>query len=89
MFDDVAFEIKTPFEEAHHNTVMVELDSGASFMISSKKSSTKDSMRLQVMKDYGLSKTVGGIFGQIIRPNGMSHYWWVIWVIWYDSYLQI
>ena len=71
IFDDVSFEIQTPLEEAHHNTVIVELDTGAAFMISSKKSTTKDSMRLQVMNDYGLSNNVGGIFGQIIRPNGL------------------
>ena len=49
-------------------SVLVELDSGAQFMISSKHS--KDSMKLQILRDYGLSKNIGGIIGQVIRPQG-------------------
>ena len=37
-------------------------------MISSK--SSKDSMKIAVTRDSGLSSVVGGIFGQTIRPNG-------------------
>lgn len=64
--EDVHIEVLTPFE-GRHNSVMVELDSGALFLISSKTS--KDSMRFEVQRDYGLSKKIGGIFGQTIQPN--------------------
>ena len=65
--EDVTIEIFTPYE-GKHNSVAVELDSGAQFMISSK--SSKDSMKIAVTRDSGLSSVVGGIFGQTIRPNG-------------------
>ena len=65
--EDVTVEIFTPYE-GKHNSVAVELDSGAQFMISSK--SSKDSMKLAITRDYGLSAVVGGIMGQTIRPNG-------------------
>lgn len=64
--EDVTVEIFTPYE-GKHNSVAVELDSGAQFMISSKNS--KDSMKLAITRDYGLSAHVGGIMGQTIRPN--------------------
>ena len=66
--EDVDIEIVVPFGQAHHNTVMVELDTGAQFRISKKYG--KDSMELEVLKDFGLSPIVGGIFGQVIRPKG-------------------
>jgi len=65
--EDVDIEIVVPFGQAHHNTVMVELDTGAQFRISKKYG--KDSMELEVLKDFGLSPIVGGIFGQVIRPK--------------------
>ena len=68
--EDVDIEIVVPFGQAHHNTVMVELDTGAQFRISKKYG--KDSMELEVLKDFGLSPIVGGIFGQVIRPKGTS-----------------
>jgi len=68
--EDVDIEIVVPFGQAHHNTVMVELDTGAQFRISKKYG--KDSMELEVLKDFGLSPIVGGIFGQVIRPKGLN-----------------
>ena len=65
--EDVTIEIFTPYE-GKHNSVAIELDEGAQFMISSK--SSKDSMKLAITRDYGLSSVVGGILGQTIRPNG-------------------
>lgn len=64
--EDVTIEIFTPYE-GKHNSVAIELDEGAQFMISSK--SSKDSMKLAITRDYGLSSVVGGILGQTIRPN--------------------
>jgi len=64
--EDVTVEIFTPYE-GKHNSVAVELDEGAQFMISSK--SSKDSMKLAITRDFGLSSVVGGILGQTIRPN--------------------
>merc|ERR1711935_126559 len=64
--EDVTIEIFTPYE-GKHNSVAIELDEGAQFMISSKRS--KDSMKLAITRDYGLSSVVGGILGQTIRPN--------------------
>jgi len=64
--EDVTVEIFTPYE-GKHNSVAIELDEGAQFMISSK--SGKDSMKLAVTRDFGLSSVVGGILGQTIRPN--------------------
>lgn len=65
--EDVDIEIVVPFGQSHHNTVMIELDTGAQFRISKKYG--KDSMELEVLKDFGLSPIVGGIFGQVIRPK--------------------
>merc|ERR1711892_525799 len=64
--EDVTIEIFTPYE-GKHNSVAIELDEGAQFMISSK--SSEDSMKLAITRDYGLSSVVGGILGQTIRPN--------------------
>merc|ERR1711892_81266 len=64
--EDVTIEIFTPYE-GKHDSVAIELDEGAQFMISSK--SSKDSMKLAITRDYGLSSVVGGILGQTIRPN--------------------
>ena len=59
-----------PESPGHHKTVRLTLSGGIEFLITSK--SFKDSLRFEIVKDFQLSRNVGGILGQVVRPQGNS-----------------
>ena len=53
-----------------HKNVRLTLSGGIEFLITSK--SFKDSLRFEIVKDFQFSPNVGGILGQVVRPQGTS-----------------
>ena len=59
-----------PEAPGRHKNVRLTLSGGIEFLISSK--SFKDSLRFEIVQDFQLSPNVGGILGQVVRPQGRS-----------------
>ena len=51
-----------------HKNVRLALSGGIEFLVTAK--SFKDSLRFEIVKDFQLSPNVGGILGQVVRPQG-------------------
>merc|ERR1719436_250874 len=61
---DVELTIRSPHG---HKAVIIDLYTGSQFMVSAKNN--KDSMKLAIVSEHGLSDAVGGIMGQSVRPK--------------------
>ena len=59
-----------PEAPGRHKNVRLTLSGGIEFLITSK--SFKDSLRFEIVQDFQLSPNVGGILGQVVRPQGKS-----------------